>query len=70
MADQVRKQRQASGASGGHPVELVRLDQIGSVLDPKGCELEAIWADEWEKHLFHAAVANIKKQPIRPTSRN
>ena len=65
IADQVRKRMQVSGASGGHPVETLNLEQIESVLDPAGCELEAIWAQEWEKHLFNAAVANIKKQ-VKP----
>ena len=65
IADLVRKRMQASGASGGHPVETLNLEQIESVLDPAGCKLEAIWAEEWEKHLFDAAVANIKKQ-VKP----
>jgi len=65
IADLVRKRMQVSGASGGHPVETLNLEQIESVLDPAGCELEAIWAQEWEKHLFNAAVANIKKQ-VKP----
>ena len=56
---------QASGASGGHPVETLKMEQIESVLDPAGCELEAIWAEEWEKHLFNTAVANIKKE-VKP----
>ncbi len=65
IADLVRKRMRVSGASGGHPVETLNLEQIESVLDPAGCELEAIWAQEWEKHLFNAAVANIKKQ-VKP----
>jgi RNA polymerase sigma factor (sigma-70 family) len=65
IADQLRKQMQASGASGGHPVETLQMEQIELVLDPAGGELEAIWAEEWEKHLFDTAVANIKKQ-VKP----
>jgi len=65
IADLVRKRMQVRGASGGHPVETLNLEQIESVLDPAGCELEAIWAQEWEKHLFNAATANIKKQ-VKP----
>ena len=56
---------QASGASGGHPVETLNAEHIESVPDPAGCDLEAIWDEEWEKHLFNAAVANIKKQ-VKP----
>lgn len=62
IADEVRKQMQASGASGSHPVETLQVEQMESMLDPSGSELEAIWEEEWEKHLFNAAVANIKKQ--------
>ena len=65
IADQVRKRMQASGASGGHPVETLNAEHIESVPDPAGCDLEAIWDEEWEKHLFNAAVANIKKQ-VKP----
>src|SRR6266566_3192044 len=46
IADLVRKRMQVRGASGGHPVETLNLEQIESVLDPAGCELEAIWAQE------------------------
>ena len=65
IADQVRKRMQASGASGGHPVETLNAEHIESVPDPAGCDLEAIWDEEWKKHLFNAAVANIKKQ-VKP----
>jgi RNA polymerase sigma factor (sigma-70 family) len=65
IADRVRKQMQDSGASGGHPVETLRIEKMESVLDPAGSELEAIWEEEWEKHLFNAAVTNIKKQ-VKP----
>ncbi len=65
IADQVRKRMQASGASSGHPAETLNAEHIESVPDPAGCDLEAIWDEEWEKHLFNAAVANIKKQ-VRP----
>ena len=65
IADQVRKQMQASGASGAHPVETLNLEKMESVLDPAGSELEAIWTEEWEKHLFNTAAAKIKKQ-VKP----
>jgi RNA polymerase sigma factor (sigma-70 family) len=65
IVDQVRKQMQASGASGGHPVETLQIEHMESVLDPAGSELEAIWGEEWEKHLFNSAVANIKQQ-VKP----
>jgi RNA polymerase sigma-70 factor (ECF subfamily) len=65
IADQVRKQMQASGASGGHPIEMLGAEHIDEVPDPAGSDLEAIWDEEWEKHLFNAAAANIRKQ-VKP----
>ena len=62
IADQVRKRMQESGASGGHPIETLSTDQIESVPDPAGGDLEAIWDDEWEKNLLHAATENLKRQ--------
>jgi RNA polymerase sigma-70 factor (ECF subfamily) len=62
IADQVRKRLQTSGATGGCPVETLTTERIETVLDPAGCELEAIWNEEWERHLFNAAVENIKKR--------
>lgn len=61
IADQMRKQMQACGASGSHPVETLQVQQMESVLNPADSELEAIWAEEWEKYLWNAAVAIIKK---------
>jgi RNA polymerase sigma-70 factor (ECF subfamily) len=30
--------------------------------DPDGFDLEAIWDQEWQKHLLHAALARIRRQ--------
>ena len=30
--------------------------------DPAGLDLEAIWEDEWEKHLLHVAMERVKRQ--------
>jgi len=65
IADIVRKRMQVSGASGGHPVETLSVEHIESMPDPAGGDLEAIWDEEWEKHLFQTAVANIKQQ-VKP----
>ena len=62
IADQVRKRMQESGASGSHPIETLSTDQIESVPDPAGGGLEAIWDEEWEKNLLHAATENLKRQ--------
>src|SRR2546428_471541 len=61
IADQVRKRMQAAGATGGHPVETLSAEHIDLVPDP-ACDLERIWDEEWEKHLFNEAVKNIKRE--------
>ena len=65
IADLVRKRMQAAGASGQAPVEMVGAEHLESLADPAGCDLEAIWDEEWERHLFKTAVENIKKQ-VKP----
>jgi RNA polymerase sigma-70 factor (ECF subfamily) len=62
IADLVRQRMRMSGASGGTPVETLSVEHSESLADPAGGELEAIWDAEWEKHLFAAAVANVKQQ--------
>jgi RNA polymerase sigma-70 factor (ECF subfamily) len=65
IADLVRKRMQAAGISGQTPVETVSAEQLENVCDPAGGGLEAIWDEEWERHLFNTAVENIKKQ-VKP----
>ena len=62
IADQVRRRKQASGASGGQPVETLSTEYIDSLPDPAGGDLEAIWDAEWERHLFNAAADKVKQQ--------
>ena len=65
IADLVRKRMQAAGASGQAPVETVSAEHLESVCDSTGSGLEAIWDEEWERHLFNTAVENTKKQ-VKP----
>src|SRR5262245_55856564 len=65
IADLVRKLMQDSDASRAVSVETLGTEQIDSVPDPAGGDLEAIWDEEWDRHLFNAAVENVKKE-VRP----
>jgi len=62
IADQVRRRKQETGASGAHPAETLNLEAAELIPDPAGCELEAIWNEEWELNLMNAATENLKRQ--------
>jgi len=60
VRDQWQKRRKATLLQGqdsaaGEP----RTEEVP---DPAGSALEAIWEDEWEKHLLRAALARVKRQ--------
>jgi len=70
ITDQFRKRRPAvntrekpptsgseSSESDATPTAVAEL-----VPDPSGNELEAIWNDEWEKHIVDAALEKVKQQ--------
>jgi len=54
---------QANGATGKIPLERVNETELTTLSG--NSNFETIWDEEWEKHLFNAAVANVKKQ-VRP----
>lgn len=71
IADQWRKRGDVGQASrlsgaGGRPALL--SDDTGStgeierVPDPSGIPLDAVWEEEWEKHLMAAALERVKRQ--------
>src|SRR5262245_60570807 len=71
IADQLRKRAkggQADGASGvgGNPALLPddtgSTDAMERIPDPAGLALEAVWGEEWEKHLMTAALEQVKRQ--------
>ncbi len=64
IADAVRKQRRADGATGKTPCERLGPELLEVVPEPGGA-LEQVWNQEWDRHLLSNAVANLKKR-IRP----
>jgi RNA polymerase sigma-70 factor (ECF subfamily) len=71
ITDQWRKrgkggQASCLSASGGTPAPL--YDDTGStgpierIPDPAGAALDAVWSEEWEKHLMAAALERVKRQ--------
>jgi len=54
------------GGAGGTPAlpydDKERTATVERVADPSGQELEAIWNEEWEKHLLAAAAERVKGQ--------
>jgi RNA polymerase sigma-70 factor (ECF subfamily) len=55
----------SSGTPNPHSDETTRTTTTERVPDPKGLDLEAVWAAEWEKHLWQAAIARVKSQ-VKP----
>src|SRR4029079_15896350 len=49
IADQLRKQMQANGATGKAPLERVNETELATL--PADSNFDAIWDEEWEKHL-------------------
>ena len=71
IADQWRKRGkvgQASRLSGAGETPAPRSDDTGStgpmerIPDPSGIPLDAVWQEEWEKHLMTAALERVKQQ--------
>jgi RNA polymerase sigma factor (sigma-70 family) len=56
------RQHQPAGRSRADDQTEERTATIERVPDPAGFTLAAIWDEEWEKHLFHAALWRIKRQ--------
>jgi RNA polymerase sigma-70 factor (ECF subfamily) len=71
IADQWRKRGkvgQASRLFGAGETPALRSDDTGStgpmerVPDPAGIPLDAVWQEEWEKHVMAAALERVKRQ--------
>jgi RNA polymerase sigma factor (sigma-70 family) len=71
IADQWRKRGkigQASRLSGADETPVLLPDDIGStgpierIPDPAGAPLDAVWQEEWEKHVMAAALERVKRQ--------
>jgi RNA polymerase sigma factor (sigma-70 family) len=59
--DQFRKRQPQIYKSGAASSKTTRTSTIARIADPKGCELEAIWEEEWMKNLFERAVERVKR---------
>src|SRR3982074_1922648 len=67
ITDQVRKRRRGANAGEDLPKSGSNGDTTSTpveerVPDPSGNSLEAIWNDEWEKHIVDAALEKVKQQ--------
>ena len=67
ITDQVRKRRRSVSARQEPPNSGPKSDTPSTpveerVPDPAGNALEAIWNDEWEKHIVDAALEKVKQQ--------
>ena len=67
ITDQVRKRRPGEIAREEPPKSGAKGDTTSTpveerVPDPAGNALEAIWNDEWEKHVVDAALEKVKQQ--------
>ncbi len=52
----------AGGATGRHSDDTGTTDAIERVPDPAGIPLDAVWEEEWEKHLMNAALERVKRE--------
>src|SRR5437762_7051652 len=70
ITDQVRKRRRGENAREELPKSDSNCDtpstaveeRLPYVPDPPGHALEAVWNDEWEKHIVDAALEKVKQQ--------
>ena len=67
ITDQFRKRRRGANAGEEPPRAVSNGDTPSTpveerVPDPAGNALEAIWNDEWEKHMVDAALEKVKQQ--------
>jgi RNA polymerase sigma factor (sigma-70 family) len=60
--DQFRKRPQVSFVSGSGTHTSTRTATINRVADPAGPPLEAIWEEEWERHLIDTAMERVKNK--------
>jgi len=57
---QFRKRQSASDRGAGD--SSARTETVERVADPNALDLDAVWQAEWEKNLFEAAMANLKRR--------
>src|SRR5438445_1491518 len=63
IIDHIRKRgRQPQHASAPPTTGTSRTAFIDRVPDPKGPDLDGVWDEEWQKHLFKAALEKVKEK--------
>ena len=60
ITDQLRKRRPADAPRRRRAEEDDRTATIERIPDPAGCNLDAVWDEEWEKNLMDAALQRVK----------
>jgi RNA polymerase sigma-70 factor (ECF subfamily) len=64
IVHQFRKRRkvgQASSLANANPSEDLTEADVDQLPDPAGPQLETIWNEEWEKHVFSSALEAVKQ---------
>jgi RNA polymerase sigma factor (sigma-70 family) len=62
IADQFRKYYAEDGGNTKTRLQRASEAELATLRDPARSDLDQIWAEEWEKHIFNVAVANVKKR--------
>ena len=65
IADQLRKRHRDTRLLTSPAIDSdddTQTDALDRHADPAGFELEKVWNDEWEKHLFEAALEKVKQR--------
>jgi RNA polymerase sigma-70 factor (ECF subfamily) len=57
-----RKRERDRGGPARDPKGTALATELEHIPDPAGVDLEAIWDEEWERHLTDAALARVKQQ--------
>ena len=62
ITDQLRKRGPFVGYHGSGADTATGTRMMDKVVDPTGPDLDALWDAEWEKNLYEAAVARVKRR--------
>jgi RNA polymerase sigma-70 factor (ECF subfamily) len=62
MADQFNRRGPVAHLTTPHNNETPNTQTTAELIDPSSQKLEALWDAEWEKNLFDAALANVKRR--------
>ena len=65
VADQMRKRYRAGEVGALNSDDPAVAAMLSGIVDPSAERLEAVWEEEWRKHLAEAALERVKRQ-VRP----